>query len=89
MGLDTLKDLLAVIGGFALIAGPFMLAWLTLRVHKAVETAPAHLDLAARVTAAEGWQREHSEDVKAIPRFADALERLEKTLDRLLRRLGE
>lgn len=89
MGLTTLKDLLAVIGGVALIAGPFILAWLTLRVHKAVETAPSHLALTARVTATEGWQREHGEDVKAIPRLSDALERLEKTLDRLLRRLGE
>lgn len=89
MGLATFKDLLAVIGGLALIFSPLVAAWITQRVHKAVPSAPSYIELAGRVTNTESWLREHSEDVKAIPRLSDALERLEKTLDRLLRRLGE
>jgi hypothetical protein len=83
MGLDKLELLLAIIGGVSIIISPFVHAWLTLRVHKAIETAPAFVQLQGRVKANETWQEEHADDVKLIPRLAAVMERVETALEKL------
>lgn len=83
MGLDTLKDFLAVIGGVSLILGPVLGAWLTIRVHKSIWSAPAFIKLDARVKATEQWQTDHAEDVKMIPRLAIILDNVDEALREL------
>lgn len=87
--LDSLKNLLAVIGGVSLVVGPLASAWLTVRAHRAVSTAPAFIELSGRVTATERWQDEHAADVKYIPQLTVILERVEQTLSQLVKRFDE
>lgn len=84
---DILKDVLAIIGALAILLGPAIRAWLKLAAQGAVAESPAHIDLAARMRAVENWQSSHAEDVKLIPKLAAILERMEKSLERLLERL--
>lgn len=85
--LGVLEAVFAGIGVLALVCSPFVAALARSLVHKHVGDAPVVIKLTDRVTNAERWQDEHAEDVKAIPRMADALGRLDETLRGLTRML--
>jgi hypothetical protein len=80
---SILEAIFAGVGVLAVLGSPFLAALARSTVHKHVADAPTVIALTDRVKATESWQSEHGEDVKDIPRMADVLTRLDKTLEGL------
>ena len=83
--LDTAKDVLAVVGGACVVLAPLLRAYVRAAVAASLADAPTMIKLTNRVESVEKWQDDHEDDVKLIPRLADTLDRLERTLEGLSR----
>jgi hypothetical protein len=87
--LDAIVKLFAVVGAVSCVLSPLMWAYLRFRIHDAVKDAPAVIEIRGRLGAVETWQKDHTATVETVPRLADTLERLERTLDGLTQFLIE
>lgn len=87
--LSSVKDLLAVVGGVAVIITPMGRAWVRGAVHSGLTDAPALTALTGRVSVLEVTVARHDEDVRQVPRLVAVLDRMEHTLDELNTTLRE
>lgn len=86
--LDYVQRVLAIVGALALVLLPLLRAYARQVIHNALADAPALLELKARLATVETWQREHAKDVQLVPRLAEVMDRMEKTLGELSKALA-